>query len=314
LLARSSLHWGFRVRSADRPATHSKKKAAARSRLTKKAANVPSPSPRAAARVAPTQSSVPWPVGSDHRTGRRTHATIVFVHLRGLTRLSSRAQPNVTVELLASFFSVMADVAVSHRAAIDRLVGDALMLVYGLDRPRRQHGPRAVAAALDMQRSFLALRNRWLREGKASGVDLGLGIGIASGDVVVAPVGVAGPDCTIVGEPIQMAGRLSMTAQQGEILIDEATYRPASAELEGRVVFTSRELTLKNREPVAAYRAQRIRAGLQIVPQREVSDPVCGTHVSPRRAVRRQMHGRTYYFCSVACAQRFETDPDGFQV
>ena len=99
-----------------------------------------------------------------------------------------------------------------------------------------------------------------------------------------------------------------------EILIDEATYAPTSSELEGQVVFTSRELTLKNREQLAAYRAQRTRAGLQIVPQREVPDPVCRLYVNPRRAVRRQMHGRTYHFCSVACAQRFEVDPDAFQV
>jgi adenylate cyclase len=220
----------------------------------------------------------------------------------------------VTVRLLTDFFSAMADVAVSHRASIDRLVGDALMLIYGLERPRRQDGPRALSTALDMQRSFLALRNRWLREGIApGGVDLGLGIGIASGDVVVARVELAGSDYTNVGEPIEIAGRLSLAAQQGEILIDEATYGPANLALEGQVVFTSRELSFKNREHLTAYRAQRPRAGLRVVPQREVADPVCRVFVSPRRAVRRQMHGRTYYFCSVACAQRFEADPDDFE-
>jgi adenylate cyclase len=307
------------VRSADRPAAQAKKRAAARNRVAKKVrTTVPSAAPCTTTRgtipqvAATCGAKLPRPAGK--RTGRRTHATIVFVHLRGLTRLSSRAQPNVTVELLTDFFSAMTDVAVSHRASIDRLVGDALMLVYGHERPRRQHVPRAVSTALDMQRSFLALRNRWLREGKATGVDLGLGIGIASGDVVVAPVELARTDYTIVGQPIEMAGRLSMAAQQGEVLIDEATYGPASSELEGYVLFTSRELTLKNRQQVAAYRVQRTRAGLQIVPQREVPDPVCRIPVSPRRAVRRQMHGRTYYFCSVACAQRFEADPDGFQV
>jgi class 3 adenylate cyclase/YHS domain-containing protein len=254
------------------------------------------------------------PCPADRRTGRRTYATIMLVHLRGLTRLSSQTQPNVTVDLLTDFFTAMTDAAVGHRASIDRLVGDALMLVFGRERPRRQHGLRAVSTALDMQRSFLALRNRWLREGKTPGVDLSLGIGIASGDVVVAPVELAGTDYTIVGQPIDIAGCLSVAAQQGEILIDEATYGPVSSELEGQVVFTSRELAWKNRRQVAAYRVQRSRAGLQIVPQREVPDPVCHILVNPRRAVRRQMHGRTFYFCSVACAQRFEADPDNFEV
>lgn len=188
------------------------------------------------------------------------------------------------------------------------------MLVYGLERPRRHDAARAVSTALDMQRAFLALRNRWLREGVAPGVELGLGIGISSGDVVVAQMGVAGAEHTIVGEAIEMAGHLGIAAPRGEILIDESTYRPASTALDGQVVFTSRELTLKNRKQIAAYRAQRTRAGLRIVPQREVPDPVCRIFVSPRRAVRRQMHGRTYYFCSVNCAKRFEADPDAFQV
>jgi class 3 adenylate cyclase len=237
----------------------------------------------------------------------------LFVQLRGLTRLSSRAQPSVTVGLLADFFAAMTDVAVSRRASIDRVFGDAVMLVFGLERPQPQDGARAVSTALDMQRSFLALRNCWLRDGIVSGVDLALGIGIASGDVVVAPVEHAGTGYTIVGEPIGMAGRLGMAAQQGEVLVDEATYGPTNAEFEGQVRFTSRELTIKNRETVAAYRAQRTRAGLRIVPQREVPDPVCQNPVSPRRAVRRQMHGRTYYFCSVSCARRFEADPDAFE-
>lgn len=303
------------MRSADRPAPQAKKRSAARSRLTKKEAS--NPSSRTVTRPAGPHASPSWTTKLPRaagRIGRRSHATIVLAHLRGLTRLSSRAQPNVTVELLTDFFTAMADVAVSHRASIDRLVGDALMLVFGRERSKPQHAPRAVSTALDMQRSFLALRNRWLREGRAPGVDLGLGIGIASGDVVIAPVELPGTDHTIVGQPIEMAGRLSMAAQQGEILIDEATYGPVSSELEGRVVFTSRELAWKNRQQVAAYRVQRTRAGLQIVRHRDVPDPVCRVPVNPRRAVRRQMHGRTFYFCSVACAQRFEADPDGFQV
>lgn len=306
------------MRSADRPAAQARKKTAARSRLSKKSAHVPSPTARSTARHTnpPTsdawQTKLPRPVAK--RSGRRTHATVLFVHLRGLTRLSSRSQPSVTVSLLTDFLSAMADAAVSHHASIDRVFGDAVMLIYGLERSHRQDGSRAVSTALEMQRSFLALRNRWLREGVAAGVDLGLGIGIASGDVILAPVGLPGTEYTIVGEPIGMAGRLSMAAQQGETLLDEATYGPSNSALEGQVVFTSRELTMKTREHVGAYRAQRTRAGLQIVPQREVPDPVCRILVSPNRAVRRQMHGRTYYFCSVSCAQRFEADPDDFEV
>ena len=39
-------------------------------------------------------------------------------------------------------------------------------------------------------------------------------------------------------------------------------------------------------------------------------DLVCGMEVDEQRAARKSAHkGRTYYFCSPGCQQRFEEDP-----
>ena len=44
-------------------------------------------------------------------------------------------------------------------------------------------------------------------------------------------------------------------------------------------------------------------------------DPVCGMDVDPHRAKHRADHGgRTYYFCSAGCRERFEADPARFEV
>jgi P-type Cu+ transporter len=46
-----------------------------------------------------------------------------------------------------------------------------------------------------------------------------------------------------------------------------------------------------------------------------VRDPVCGMTVDPQRAARKVEHrGKTYYFCSARCAERFEKDPERFLV
>lgn len=37
-----------------------------------------------------------------------------------------------------------------------------------------------------------------------------------------------------------------------------------------------------------------------------VQDPVCGTYVPARDAVRREIDGRVHHFCSRRCADRFE--------
>jgi YHS domain-containing protein len=39
-----------------------------------------------------------------------------------------------------------------------------------------------------------------------------------------------------------------------------------------------------------------------------VQDPVCKTYIPRREAIRRRIGGREYFFCSEACASRFESE------
>jgi Cu+-exporting ATPase len=42
-------------------------------------------------------------------------------------------------------------------------------------------------------------------------------------------------------------------------------------------------------------------------------DPVCGMTVEPRTAAAAwENAGQTYYFCSMACFERFRSDPDRY--
>ena len=41
-----------------------------------------------------------------------------------------------------------------------------------------------------------------------------------------------------------------------------------------------------------------------------VRDPVCGMLINPQQADAKRAHmGRTFYFCSMGCAQEFDADP-----
>ncbi|WP_280571129.1 YHS domain-containing protein, partial [Chromohalobacter sp. 296-RDG] len=45
----------------------------------------------------------------------------------------------------------------------------------------------------------------------------------------------------------------------------------------------------------------------------EVTDPVCGMTVDPHHTDHRASHaGKTWYFCSARCQQKFERDPDAY--
>jgi YHS domain-containing protein len=41
-------------------------------------------------------------------------------------------------------------------------------------------------------------------------------------------------------------------------------------------------------------------------------DPVCGLLINPADALRREYHGKTYYFCSELCKRDFDDRPDEY--
>ena len=42
-------------------------------------------------------------------------------------------------------------------------------------------------------------------------------------------------------------------------------------------------------------------------------DPVCGMNVNPDEAIEYdEYNGKTYYFCSIECAEKFESDPERY--
>jgi YHS domain-containing protein len=52
------------------------------------------------------------------------------------------------------------------------------------------------------------------------------------------------------------------------------------------------------------------RSGIYLMMKR---DPVCKMDVDPNRAAATSSYkGDTYYFCSVQCKQRFDSDPESF--
>ena len=237
--------------------------------------------------------------------GMRLRACVVVAGVRGMTQLAARLEPARVGRLLEEFFATMTDVAVAHHAVIDLLLGEAIVLFYGVPVPRRDDALRATRTAIEMQRAFLALRNRWAAAAEEGTETLGLAIGVAAGEVLIANVRPGmWLEYTAVGEPVNTAAQLCAAASGAETLIDEAVHASTAVRLEDDFQFTSRTVGPRSRTTQTAYRVAPRRAGLRIVPPRPALDPVCGGRVDVRRAVREHGH----YFCSAACARRFDGD------
>ncbi len=167
--------------------------------------------------------------------GERKVVTVLFADIRGFTRFSHRLDPSATVALLNSYFTGMVEVITrpGHDGTIDKLVGDGIVAVFGDPLPFPDHGKRAILAAVAMQKRFSEIKRSWAPHIKklAPKYDMNkmqLGIGVATGEVVVGNVGAPAHgfmSYTVIGDPANRAAGLQDIAAGGQILFDGDTQK-----------------------------------------------------------------------------------------
>jgi adenylate cyclase len=152
--------------------------------------------------------------------GETRDVTVLFADIRGFTRFTEQHTAAQTVETLNHIFAELTRVIFKQHGTFDKYMGDAIMAFYGAPFPGPDDPLRAVQTALEMRSVFEGLRAQSdeLR-------DLGLGIGLHSGEATVGNVGSETVmDYTVIGDTVNVAQRLQEGARSGEILISAATY------------------------------------------------------------------------------------------
>ena len=154
--------------------------------------------------------------------GRRQTVSVVMSDLRGFSDLSDSRDPEAMVQILNRYLETMTQIIHRYDGIIDEFIGDAILTVFGVPEPREDDAARAVACALDMQRSLAALNLEMTREGMPP---LEMGIGINTGPVVVGNIGSeARTKYGIVGAVVNVASRIESNTIGGQVLIGESTY------------------------------------------------------------------------------------------
>ena len=152
----------------------------------------------------------------------RRQAVVLFADLRDSTRMIVGVEPNTAIPLLNEFFTSMTDIVYEFDGTVFDLTGDEVMVGFNVpfDQPDAHY--RALLTAITMQRRFNELRQKWQTE---LGVNLGLGIGIDQGNVVVGNVGAESRmTFRMVGEAVNIAHRLVDLAEDGQIFITETIH------------------------------------------------------------------------------------------
>lgn len=175
--------------------------------------------------------------------------TVLFADARGFTHYAEGRSPQDVAQTLNAMFSACNDILLGHDAIVDKLMGDAVMAVFGAPIIREDHARQAVQAAMAIQeRASQVFPADW--EGAC------VRIGVNSGAAFVGRIGSDDiKDYTAVGDVVNVAQRLQSEASPGETLISESVYEQLG---EARPAADRRVLTVKGRdEPVPAFALRR---------------------------------------------------------
>src|SRR5918992_974123 len=148
--------------------------------------------------------------------GQEREVTVMFVDVRDFTSLADRSSPGETVAFLTEFFELVVPIVKQQGGLANEFLGDGLLAGFGAPEPLPDHAERAVAAAREI---LEAIQRRFHGE-------VGIGIGINSGPVVIGSVGGGGRlEFTVVGDPVNVAARVeAATRDTGDpALLTEAT-------------------------------------------------------------------------------------------
>ncbi|MGE0442172.1 MAG: adenylate/guanylate cyclase domain-containing protein [Gemmatimonadales bacterium] len=199
--------------------------------------------PEVAARIARERGTIDL-------AGERRAVAVLFCDIRGFTAIAESLAPEETGALLTEYFNEMADVIFEFGGTLDKFIGDAVLAVWGAPLSAPDDADRALAAARAMGDRIGLLNARSRQRGRP---ELRIGIGINFGEVFAGYLGSTRRlEYSVIGDPVNVASRLSGDAGPGEILVSEAFItrlrtRPPLDRLA--------DVTLRNRtRPVTVYR------------------------------------------------------------
>ncbi len=150
--------------------------------------------------------------------GVEKQVAVLFLDLRGFTKLSENRLPFDIVFLLNQFFATVGEAIRGHDGWIDKYMGDGLMAVFGRDDGVESGCRQALAAARDIDLA-LDIFNERLSAEITEG--LRIGMGIHAGPVVIGQIGdTLSAALTVIGQTVNEASRLeALTKEKGCQLI-----------------------------------------------------------------------------------------------
>jgi class 3 adenylate cyclase/tetratricopeptide (TPR) repeat protein len=187
----------------------------------------------------------------------RKLVTVLFADMVGSTSMGSENEPEVIRNVMSRYFERMKDVAETYGGTVQKFIGDAVMVVFGVPLLHDDDAERAVRCALGMQEA-LATLNQEL------GITLAIRVGVNSGRAVTG--GAEG--LIVTGDVVNLAARLQQNAEPGEVVVGSLTEELTRQAIESAA--RPPVLAKGKVEPIKAFTVIRARSA---VPRQERGVP-----------------------------------------
>jgi len=204
----------------------------------------------------------------------RKLVSLVFADVVGSTAWGAQQDPEFVRHSMARYFARMKDIAETHGGTVEKFIGDAVMVVFGVPQLHEDDAERAVRAALAMRDAIADLK-------RDLGIALAVRIAVNSGDVVTGG-GEEQRQFLVTGDAVNVVARLEAGAEPDEVVVGALTERLTrdSIEYEARDPIVAKGKP----EPVPAFRALRARSAIPVSHGGPPAPP--GTFVGRARELR----------------------------
>jgi class 3 adenylate cyclase/tetratricopeptide (TPR) repeat protein len=181
--------------------------------------------------------------------------TVLFADLAGSTALGELLDPEDVRVLQSELFELVNTEVERHGGTTQKFAGDAVVAVFGIPSAHEDDPERAVRAGLAVQDRFGPFIERV--QGRY-GADVGLRIGVNTGDVVAGRDLASKGELMVSGDAVNVAARLQQHAEPGDVLVGQRTQAASGRGIEYR---RRADVEAKGkRDPVPAWVAVAVTA------------------------------------------------------
>jgi len=160
-------------------------------------------------------------------SGIERYLVIMFVDMRGSSRLAERRLPFDTVFIVNQFLNAVSHAVLDAGGEPNQVLGDGLLALFGMGDPPDVACRQAIAASAGIAARVESLNSALMH---ALAEPIRFGVGVHAGVTVAGAIGYERhAQFTVIGDPVNVAARLQdLTKAMGcEVLMSEEVYERA---------------------------------------------------------------------------------------